>query len=112
MGICTIKRLKKKDMGTIFIEQKKKKVSRNVLRCCKIKWVLLYVEISNDESLNRAIKRVIQTKRYVTLNIIKVYGEKPKIVYNQLKQEGRKGVIFEWFMRTKRNFTKVAQTNH
>ena len=54
-----------------------------------------HVEISNNESLNRATARAIQTKRYISLDTIKAYGEKPKIVYNQLKQEGRKGVIFE-----------------
>ena len=54
-----------------------------------------HVGISNEESLNRAVARAIEHGRYIPLGTIKDYGEKPKSVYEQLKREGRKGVVFE-----------------
>lgn len=54
-----------------------------------------HVGISNEESLNRVVARAIEHGRYIPLGTIKDYGEKPKSVYEQLKREGRKGVVFE-----------------
>ena len=54
-----------------------------------------HVGISNKESLNRATKRAIKTGRYVPLEVIHDYCEKPKEVYEQIKKEGRKGVTFD-----------------
>jgi hypothetical protein len=54
-----------------------------------------HVGISNEESLNRSVARAIEHGRYVPLETIKGYGEKPKSVYEQLKREDRKGVVFE-----------------
>ena len=54
-----------------------------------------HVGISNEESLNRAVARAIEHGRYIPLGTIKDYGENPKSVYEQLKREGRKGVVFE-----------------
>lgn len=54
-----------------------------------------HVEISNKESMNRMVGRAIKTGRYIPLEVIHKYGEKPKEVYEQLKKEGRKEVTFE-----------------
>ena len=54
-----------------------------------------HVGISNEESMNRMVSRAIKTGRYIPLEVIHKYGEKPKEVYEQLKKEGRKEVTFE-----------------
>lgn len=54
-----------------------------------------HVGISNEESMNRMVKRAIETGRYIPSHVIEGYGEKPKEVYEQLKKEGRQEVIFE-----------------
>lgn len=54
-----------------------------------------HVEVSNKESMNRAVGRAIQTGRHIPLNVIKGYAEKPKEVYEQLKKENTWEVAFE-----------------
>ena len=54
-----------------------------------------HVEVSNKESMNRAVGRAIQTGRHIPLNVIKGYAEKPKEVYEQLKKENALEVAFE-----------------
>ena len=54
-----------------------------------------HVGISNEESMNRMVGRAIKTGRYIPLEVIHKYDEKPKEVYEQLKKEGRKEVTFE-----------------
>ena len=54
-----------------------------------------HVGISNEESMNRMVGRAIKTGRYIPLERIDSYGEKPKEVYEQLKKEERKEVTFE-----------------
>jgi hypothetical protein len=54
-----------------------------------------HVGISNEESMNRAVGRAISTGRYIPLNTIKNYGEKPKEIYEQLKKENLQEVSFE-----------------
>lgn len=54
-----------------------------------------HVEVSNEESMNRAAARAIETGRYIPLNVIYGYGDKPKEIYEQLKKENYREVSFE-----------------
>lgn len=54
-----------------------------------------HVEISNEESMNRAVVRAIETGRYIPLDKINEYGDKPKEVYEQLKKGNYREVSFE-----------------
>lgn len=54
-----------------------------------------HVEVSNEESINRAVARAIETGRYIPLNKIKEYGDKPEEIYEQLKKENYREVSFE-----------------
>lgn len=46
-----------------------------------------HVEVSNEESMNRSVARAIETGRYIPLEKINSYGDKPKEVYEQLKKK-------------------------
>ena len=50
------------------------------------------VQISNIESLNRSTARAIKTGRYVPLDVIRDYGDKPQEVFESIKKNNTKGV--------------------
>lgn len=54
-----------------------------------------HVEVSNEESMNRSVARAIETGRYIPLEKIAGYGNKPKEIYEQLKKENYREVSFE-----------------
>ena len=49
---------------------------------------LVGMNVSYINARNRAVSRFIQTKRYVPIEYLQIVGEKPRLVFNELKEKG------------------------
>ena len=49
---------------------------------------LVGMNVSYINARNRAVSRFIQSKRYVPIKYLQIVGEKPRLVFNELKEKG------------------------